>query len=143
MTDGRAPFFVTGGLGSGGYGVVVEVKHHSSDKTFALKKIPKKTLIRSKDRRRLATELEVMMDLPPCPFLLRCYSAFETSEDIFFVLDLFRGGNLFFHLAQHIMAASTPKISRAREEGYSVRAIERHRNQRRLRPIGLFLKYLF
>ena len=116
MTHGRAPFFVTGGLGSGGYGVVVEVKHHSSDKTFALKKIPKKTLIRSKDRRRLATELEVMMDLPPCPFLLRCYSAFETSEDIFFVLDIVHGGNLFFHLAQHIMAASTctPKKNQRR-----------------------------
>ena len=43
-----------------------------------------------------------MTELPPSPFLQRCYMAFESDSQLFFVLDLVGGGDLFYHLVQKI-----------------------------------------
>ena len=43
-----------------------------------------------------------MTELPPSPFLQRCYMAFESASQLFFVLDLVGGGDLFYHLVQKI-----------------------------------------
>ena len=121
VLDGRARLVVTGGLGSGGYACVVKaqllLRADSGDenggatddnssgllatgKACALKVVGKAGLRRSKDRKRLALELRLLTELPPCPFLARCRAAFESARDVFFVMDLLEGGDLFFHLAQ-------------------------------------------
>ena len=98
---------VISGLGQGGYGCVVQVTHEATGGMFAMKSISKARLTRSRDRRRLALELKIMTELPPSPFLNTCHAAFETKNDVFFVLDLVSGGDLFYHLAQRFNATNS------------------------------------
>jgi len=95
---------VVGGLGQGGFGIVVEVETASSRAMgggrLAMKCLPKSRLTRPNDRQSIAREIEVLATLPPCRFLLNCHFAFETSSDIFLVTDLLSGGDLFFRLDQ-------------------------------------------
>lgn len=91
---------VVTGLGQGGYGCVVQVVHEKTGGMFAMKSISKARLTRTRDRRRLALELKLMTEIPKSPFLNTCQAAFETTSEIFFVLDLVSGGDLFYHLAQ-------------------------------------------
>lgn len=44
----------------------------------------------------------MMTHMPPSPFLQRCHLGFESSTDLFFVLDLASGGDLFYHLIARI-----------------------------------------
>mmetsp|Transcript_25859 Transcript_25859/g.57953 ORF Transcript_25859/g.57953 Transcript_25859/m.57953 type:complete len:540 (-) Transcript_25859:254-1873(-) len=104
ITDGQAPLRVTGGLGRGGYAVVVRAEHTQTGEEYALKVVSKARLTRPRDRKRLGTELKVMTQLPPSPFVQRCHMAFESSTHVFFALDLVAGGDLFFHLIRRIMS---------------------------------------
>eukprot|EP00614_Pseudopedinella_elastica_P001455 CAMPEP_0172590156 /NCGR_PEP_ID=MMETSP1068-20121228/8585_1 /TAXON_ID=35684 /ORGANISM="Pseudopedinella elastica, Strain CCMP716" /LENGTH=477 /DNA_ID=CAMNT_0013385857 /DNA_START=85 /DNA_END=1517 /DNA_ORIENTATION=- len=103
---GRAPLVVTGGLGRGGYGVVLRAEHERTGRPYALKVISKSRLSRIKDRSRLATEIRVLTEVSPSPFLITCHSAFETDFDIFFVLELIEGRDLFVHLAERFDATN-------------------------------------
>lgn len=47
-------------------------------------------------------ELRAMTEVPFSPFLQRCIAAFESATDIFFVVDLASGGDLFYHLASKV-----------------------------------------
>jgi serine/threonine protein kinase len=104
----EVPLEVTGGLGLGGYGVVVKARLQSSQTQiggparchYALKAIAKATNFRPKDRDRLTQEIKVLTEVPPNPFLQRCHLAFETTADLFMVLDFVGGGDLFFHLEE-------------------------------------------
>ena len=91
------PLRVVGGLGEGGFGTVVRVLHDSGT-TFAMKVVPKSTSPRSRDQDRLRVELLLMTELAPSPFLQRCHMAFESTTDVFFVVDFAAGGDLFAHL---------------------------------------------
>lgn len=95
---GAAPYVVTGGLGVGGFACVVAVESMESGQAFALKVVNKTKFRRLKDQRRLARELFVMYEVPACPFLIGCHDAFETAEEIFYVLDLIPGGSLFDYM---------------------------------------------
>jgi len=47
-----------------------------------------------------------MTEVPFSPFLQRCRAAFESVTDIFFVVDLASGGDLFYHLASKVRRAT-------------------------------------
>jgi len=87
---------VVGGLGQGGYGVVVAVEHQGQ--RFAMKCVSKSRSAKAKDKKHLRRELRALTELPPSPFLMRSYLAFESVTTVFFVTDLIGGGDLFFHL---------------------------------------------
>jgi len=102
---------VTGGLGLGGFGIVVEVGALSSSSSslsvdphdrFAMKCLPKSRYRRAKDRQGLGLELSILTMRKPSRFLLSCQLAFETPSHIFLVTDILSGGDLFFRLDQTI-----------------------------------------
>ena len=98
------PYVVTGGLGTGSKACVMRVVHRETREPFAMKVHSKAALRTStKDRQRLARELRIMTDMPACPFLINCHAAFETETDVFFVIDLVEGGDLFYHMANKQM----------------------------------------
>jgi hypothetical protein len=111
--DAAASLVVVGGLGRGGYASVVAAQHTRTHVTYALKCVHKAGARRAKDRLRLARELLALTTLPPCPFVVACHGAFETSRAVFFVLDLVDGGDLFYHLAS---------LTRAGRAGFGERA---------------------
>jgi len=102
-------YIITGGLGQGGYACVVKAENTKTGKEYALKVLSKRACPNNKDRRRLKRELMIMSELPSCPHLMRCHTAFETANDVFFVLDLLTGGDLFYHLA--LVQESNPSAS--------------------------------
>jgi serine/threonine protein kinase len=91
---------VVGGLGRGGYGVVVSVVHQiqGRPRQFAMKCVSKSRSSDSNDKENLRRELRALTDIPPSPFLTTCYLAFESLSTVFFVTDLIDGGDLFYHL---------------------------------------------
>lgn len=92
------PLKVVGGLGRGGYAVVVKVEHTDDHTVYAMKVISKERAQSKREQDRLKIELHVMTEIEPSPFLLHCHMAFETSSRIFFVLDFVGGEDLFSHL---------------------------------------------
>lgn len=90
---------VVKGLGRGGFADVVEVKDTATGERFAMKTIAKKRILDRKARARLALEVHAMSQTDPSPFVQRCHAAFESPTNIFFVVDLCSGGDLYFHLA--------------------------------------------
>jgi len=102
--DDAVPLVVVGGLGMGGYAVVVECHHLTSKGNFALKVLSKAKAGRKREQKRLAAELRAMTELGPSRFLQTCHAAFESDTTVFFVLARGGGGDLFFHLVQRIQA---------------------------------------
>jgi len=129
-----AAYRVVGGLGQGGFAVVVaaeftgrssppdwptkENRRGGGDerqeegslqlpalptppRRVALKVVSKDRVATKQDRDGLRVELKIMREAAPkSPWLMGCYAAFETKREVFFVLDLVGGGDLFYHLAQ-------------------------------------------
>jgi len=93
---------VLDGLGQGGYATVVKVEHLLNKKTFAMKVITKNISDDPKKRldhkEQLQNELKFMTELPYNPFVQRCHCAFESPSSVYFILDLYSGGDLFYHL---------------------------------------------
>jgi ribosomal protein S6 kinase alpha-5 len=69
---------------------------------FAMKVIAKDKASGVKEREALKTELRVMTELEPCPFLQKCHMAFESRTNVFFVVDLIEGGDIFSHLVNRV-----------------------------------------
>jgi len=99
---------VIGGLSQGRQASVVLAKRLSTGDLYALKAVPKSSLTRPRDRERLATELRIMTDTlvshPPSPFLVQCKAALETPGEVFFLLELVEGGDLFTHLGSRFQS---------------------------------------
>mmetsp|Transcript_59099 Transcript_59099/g.111605 ORF Transcript_59099/g.111605 Transcript_59099/m.111605 type:complete len:466 (+) Transcript_59099:129-1526(+) len=91
---------VVGGLGQGGYGVVVSMVHdvNGRPRQFAMKCVSKSRSSSKKDETRLRRELRALTELPPSPFLMTSYLCFESRSTVFFVTNLISGGDLFYHL---------------------------------------------
>ena len=86
--------------------MVMKAKHEKTGLEYALKVMAKSRLTKRRDRKQLAIELKLMAKMPQSPFLAACRLAFETSEEVFMVLDLVEGGDLFFHLVGRIKATN-------------------------------------
>jgi serine/threonine protein kinase len=100
---------VIDGLGVGGFATVVKVEELNSGKRYAMKVISKSSKDSKKDQlSRVKLELELMTSpaLNASPFLQKCHDAFENSSNVFFVVDLIEGGDLFTHLSAKLKANS-------------------------------------
>jgi len=81
-------YIVINGLGSGGYSNVLLVSNvKKPGELMAMKVLSKKLLKRPRDRARLRNELRALTEIPPSPFIERCYSAFETPSHVCFVTE--------------------------------------------------------
>jgi len=90
------------GLGLGGFSTVVKVKEIHSRERFAMKVIAKRKLGKPLLQDRIKLELDIMThnQQTSAPFLQQCFDSFEDKFNVFFVSELIRGGDLFFHLSE-------------------------------------------
>ena len=96
-----ADLVVTQGLGTGGFSCVVQVEEGAgSGRTFALKCIDKVKFSKPKDHLRLQRELKILQLPDSSPFLLRCYTAFESHTTVNFVTEDLGGGDLLYQMCQ-------------------------------------------
>jgi len=131
---------VVEGLGQGGYGVVVEVEDTVSGKRYAMKVITKDKLTCRRENDLLRLELKIMKNMKPSRFVQRCHDVFATPRTLFIVLDLYLGGDIFYHIMERmqnfdqtcfqeheicvIMAELTLALEHVHKEGYIHRDVK-------------------
>jgi len=81
-------------LGEGSYGLVIRGVHRESGKAFAVKKVAKKKMKTSLTIRQVINERSLMAACNH-PFVCKLAGSYQSSFDLYFVLELVEGGELF------------------------------------------------
>jgi len=84
-------------LGRGSFGKVMQVRKKSDGKVYAMKILKKRAIIARNQVEHTKAERKILQALQH-PFLMTLRYAFQSKEKLYFVLDYFQGGELFFHL---------------------------------------------
>lgn len=88
-------------IGKGGYGKVFLVTKVDTQKWYAMKEIKKETLVSDRDKANTIFERVILQNVKS-PFIVNMHFAFQTSERLYYVLDFWSGGELFFHLKKKV-----------------------------------------
>lgn len=84
-------------IGVGSYGKVMLVRKIDTNEEFALKMLRKEYIAKKNQIEHTKTERRVLETVKH-PFIVRLRYAFQNPKKLYFVLDYFPGGELFFHL---------------------------------------------
>merc|ERR550525_230555 len=84
-------------IGRGAFGKVMQVKHKTNGEIYAMKILRKKQIVARNQVEHTKSERKILQALQH-PFLIKLRFAFQTDSKLYFVLDYFKGGELFFHL---------------------------------------------
>lgn len=117
-------------LGRGSFGKVMQVKKKSDGKVYAMKILKKRAIIARNQVEHTNAERKILQALQH-PFLMTLRYAFQSREKLYFVLDYFTGGELFFHLknqrrfSEEVARIYTGEIALALGHLHSLRVIYR------------------
>jgi serine/threonine protein kinase len=75
----------------------MQVKKKSNNKVYAMKILKKKAIVARNQVEHTKAERKILQALQH-PFLMTLRYAFQSKEKLYFVLDYYQGGELFFHL---------------------------------------------
>merc|ERR1719219_2984650 len=84
-------------IGRGAFGKVMQVRYKKNDTVYAMKILRKKQIVARNQIDHTKSERKILQALQH-PFLMKLRFAFQTNSKLYFVLDYYRGGELFFHL---------------------------------------------
>jgi len=84
-------------VGRGAFGKVMQVKYKKTGNIYAMKILRKKQIVDSNQIEHTKSERKILEAMQH-PFLMKLRFAFQTDSKLYFVLDYYRGGELFFHL---------------------------------------------
>jgi len=84
-------------LGRGSFGKVMQVRKKTDGKVYAMKILKKRAIIARNQVEHTKAERKILQSLQH-PFLMTLRYAFQSKDKLYFVLDYFQGGELFFHL---------------------------------------------
>lgn len=84
-------------LGRGSFGKVMQVRAKADGNIYAMKILKKRAIIARNQVEHTRAERKILQSLQH-PFLMTLRYAFQSKEKLYFVLDYYQGGELFFHL---------------------------------------------
>lgn len=84
-------------IGRGYFGKVTQVKYKKDNMIYALKSLKKCKLKEEKHIEHTKTERKIL-ELVQHPFIVSLKFAFQTDKKLYFVMDCYNGGELFYHL---------------------------------------------
>ena len=84
-------------IGRGGFGKVWKVNLKKTQKCYALKEMSKLKIIVRRSEKSVQSERELLSNLYH-PFLVNMICAFQDYENLYLVMDLFKGGDLRYHI---------------------------------------------
>eukprot|EP01138_Halocafeteria_seosinensis_P013925 gb/GECG01014220.1/.p1 GENE.gb/GECG01014220.1/~~gb/GECG01014220.1/.p1 ORF type:complete len:1041 (+),score=130.92 gb/GECG01014220.1/:1-3123(+) len=87
-------------LGRGGYGKVLQVRHVHSGRTYAMKALKKKEVIRRKQVFRTLLERDILA-IVKHPFIVDLRYTFQTPTKLYLVLEFVGGGDFFTLLSRY------------------------------------------
>jgi len=96
-TIGLEAFEMLKVIGRGSFGKVMQVRKKGEDKIYAMKILKKKAIMQRNQVEHTQAERKILEALQH-PFLMTLRYAFQTETKLYFVLDYYTGGELFFHL---------------------------------------------
>lgn len=94
---GLADLTIKQTLGHGAFGKVQLVHCQKTNQHYALKSQTKIAIVENNLQDHVLTERHILMQLDH-PFILKLFSAFQDDYNIYFLLELLQGGELFTHL---------------------------------------------
>lgn len=86
-------------IGRGGFSKVVLARKIDTGRLYAIKILKKDQLVNENKIKPILSERAVLQQLNH-PFLIKLHWAFQNIHELFFVMDICTGGELFFHLLQ-------------------------------------------
>ena len=95
----KGDFKLLGSLGKGAFGKVYLVRCKHNNTKYALKCIKKDKVISSRLTEHVIREKEVMEHLHS-PFLVSLASSFQDATNLYMVMQVVEGGELFYHLSE-------------------------------------------
>jgi len=84
-------------IGRGSFGKVMQVRKKDGNEIYAMKILKKKAIIQRNQVEHTQAERKILESLKH-PFLMTLRFAFQNETKLYFVLDYYTGGELFFHL---------------------------------------------
>jgi 3-phosphoinositide dependent protein kinase-1 len=84
-------------IGEGSYGEVKLATEKDTGAVFAAKILVKKHIVKEKKIKYVNTE-KAILDILRHPAIVQLYCTFQDKENLYYVLELCRGGDLLFHL---------------------------------------------
>lgn len=96
-------------IGRGAFGKVMQVKHKKNKAIYAMKILRKKQIVKRNQVEHTKSERKILQALNH-PFLMKLRFAFQTESKLYFVLDYFKGGELFFHLKKRRKFTETESV---------------------------------
>lgn len=86
-------------IGSGCYGLVMLVQKKSTQRYYAMKILTKSALQKANQLKQARTERKIL-EMVNHPFITTIYSAFQTPNKLYFLVEYYAGGELFYHLTR-------------------------------------------
>ncbi|OQR97992.1 kinase, partial [Thraustotheca clavata] len=84
-------------VGQGAFGKVIQVRHTPSAEIYAMKIVSKEYLVKKNSISNMQTERDIMTKVNH-PFLISLKYAFQTTENVYLVMQYIPGGELFHTL---------------------------------------------
>jgi len=84
-------------VGKGSFAKVMMVKKKDTGRTYAMKILKKKDLVKRKQVEHTMTEREVISNINH-PFIVSLHFSFQSDTKLYLITDFFNGGELFWHL---------------------------------------------
>ena len=84
-------------IGRGYFGKVTQVRYKKDNMIYALKSLKKNKLKEEKHIEHTKTERKIL-EVVHHPFIVSLKFAFQTDKKLYFVMDCYNGGELFYHL---------------------------------------------
>ena len=84
-------------IGRGGFGKVWKVLLKRTSRNYALKEMSKMKIILKRSEKSIQSERELLSNLYH-PFIVNMISAFQDFNNLYLVMDLFKGGDLRYHI---------------------------------------------
>ena len=75
------------------------VRKKDTGRLYAMKILKKNKIIREKKIKPIISEREVLEQVDH-PFIVKMHWAFQNKEELYFVMDICTGGEIFFHLSK-------------------------------------------
>ena len=94
---GLSSFIIMEKIGEGAFGQVFKSKLEKTNKTYAMKSISKKHLVKTKQIKYALSECKILKQMDH-QFIIKMHYAFQTVNYIHFILDLCEGGDLSMHI---------------------------------------------
>lgn len=86
-------------LGKGAYGKVIKVKYRKNKKYYAMKVVAKSTIETYHMKDQLKNEVSILSKLSH-PRIIQLYTIFEDHKNIYFLMELAEGGQLYIRMQQ-------------------------------------------